>query len=49
MLELPRGLWKWLASNERNLARIAKSLEKVTEEITRIRRVMEDDEEDGRQ
>lgn len=47
MFELPRGLWRWLADN----ARVAAALEKIAEEIARIRATLEDDEqkEDGRQ
>jgi hypothetical protein len=50
MLELPRGLWRWLTENARDLARIAGALEKIAEEIARIRAALEDDsrKEDGR-
>jgi hypothetical protein len=51
MFELPRGIWKWLAENARDLARIAGALEKVAKELSRIRAVLEDDDrkEDGHQ
>jgi hypothetical protein len=47
MLELPRGIWKWLVDNARDLSRIAAALE----EIARVRAAMkdEDQKEDGRQ
>ena len=41
---LPRGLWKWLAENARDLARIASALETIAEEIARIRETLEDDD-----
>jgi hypothetical protein len=44
MFELPRGLWKWLTENARDLARIALALETIAQEIARIRAAMEDDE-----
>jgi hypothetical protein len=50
MLELPRGLWRWLTENARDLARIAAALEKIAEEIARIRATLEHNrKEDGRQ
>lgn len=45
MPELPRGVWKWLAGNARDLARIALAVEKVAEELGRIRAALEDDDE----
>ena len=44
MFELPRGLWKWLAENARDLARIAIAAETIAQEIARIRALLEDDE-----
>jgi len=44
MLELPGGLWKWLAENARDLARIARALEKSAEELAGIRAAMEDED-----
>ena len=46
MLELPKGVWKWLADNASDLARIAKALEKIAGEIVRIRRTLEEERED---
>jgi hypothetical protein len=43
MIELPRGLWKWLADNAQNLARIARALDQIAEELARIRAALEDD------
>ncbi len=50
MLELPRGVWSWLSNSGRDLARIAGALEKMAEELARIRAALEDDDrkEDGR-
>jgi hypothetical protein len=48
MLELPRGAWKWLADNARDLARIAAALEKIAEEISGIRTAMEDDKKEDK-
>ena len=42
MLELPRGLWRWLAENARDLARIARAVEKIAEELAHIRAALED-------
>jgi hypothetical protein len=42
MLELPRGLWKWLTENARDLTRIAGALEQMAEELARIRKSLED-------
>jgi hypothetical protein len=50
MLELPKGVWRWLADNARDLARIASATEQIAEEIARIRATLEEDpKEDGRQ
>jgi len=48
MLELPSGLWRWLADNARDLARIAGALEKIAGELARIRKFMEDDRKEDR-
>ena len=45
MLELPKGVWKWIAANARDLARIARALEKIAEETAHIREVLEDDDQ----
>ena len=47
MFELPRGVWRWLSTNARDLARIAKALEKIAEEIARIRAAMENDRKEN--
>ncbi len=46
MLELPRGLWRWLSENGRDLARIAAALEAVAEELAAIRKAMQDDDQE---
>ncbi len=45
MLELPRGLWKWLSENARDLGRIAKAAEKIAEELAEIRRTLQETDE----
>jgi hypothetical protein len=47
MFELPRGLWRWLADNARDLGRIAAALEKIAEEIACIRATLEHDDEEA--
>lgn len=42
MLELPKGVWRWLAENGRDLGRIAAALERVAEELATIRRELQD-------
>ncbi len=46
MLELPRGVWKWLSENGRDLARIATALETIATEMTEIRKALQDDEQE---
>ena len=48
MLELPRGVWKWLSENGRDLARIATALETIARETVEIRRTLQeqDDQEE---
>lgn len=41
-------MWKWLAENARDLARIARAVEKIAEELHRIRAMLEDDEKEER-
>lgn len=43
MLELPRGLWRWLAENGKDLARIAAAAESIARELAEIRRMLQDD------
>jgi hypothetical protein len=45
MFELPRGVWRWLSENARDVARIAAALEKTAEEIALIRAALEEDEQ----
>jgi hypothetical protein len=50
MIDLPKGAWDWSSANARDMARIARALEKIAEEAACIRAAMEDDDqEDGRQ
>jgi len=46
MPELPRGVWKWLAENARDLARIAGAAEKLADELGRIRAALENDDKE---
>ncbi len=48
MLELPRGVWRWLAENGKDLSRIAAALEIIAAEATEIRRTLQeqDDQEE---
>ena len=41
MFELPRGLWRWLSDNAKDMARIASALEKMVDELARIRAELE--------
>lgn len=41
VLELPRGLWKWLTETARDLARIAAAAEQIAEELAEIRRALQ--------
>ena len=48
MLELPRGVWRWIAENGKDLGRIAVALETVASEATAIRKMLQeqDDQEE---
>ncbi len=46
MLELPRGVWRWLAENGKDLGRIAAALEAIAAEATEIRKALQDDEQE---
>ncbi len=46
MLELPRGVWRWLAENGKDLGQIAAALETIAREATEIRRAMQDDDQE---
>ncbi len=45
MLELPRGVWKWLAENARDFGRIATALETIAREATEIRKALQEQDE----
>ena len=46
MLELPRGVWRWLSENGRDLARIASAAEHIVEELAAIRKAMQNDDQE---
>jgi len=46
MFELPKGVWRWIADNARDLARIAGTLEKIALEVAEIRRTMQEEDEE---
>ncbi len=46
MLELPRGVWRWISENGRDLARIASAAERIAEELAAIRKALQDDNND---
>ena len=41
---LPRGVWRWIEVNMRDLSRIAAAAERIAEELARIRETLEEDE-----
>jgi hypothetical protein len=45
MIDLPKGVWRWLAENARDLARLAAAAETIARELAEIRRTMQEDEE----
>ena len=45
MIDLPRGVWRWISDNAKDLGRIAAALEKIALEVAEIRRTMQEDEE----
>ncbi len=47
-MELPRGVWRWISENGRDLARIAAALEIIAAEATEIRKALQeqDDQEE---
>ena len=45
MIDLPKGVWKWLADNARGLGRIATAAETIARELAEKRRTMQEDEE----
>ncbi len=42
---LPRGVWRWLAENGRDLGRIATAAERIADELAAIRKALQDDEQ----
>ena len=42
MIELPKGVWRWLEENSRDLARIASALETIASEVSEIRRTLQE-------
>ena len=45
MIDLPRGVWRWIADNAKDLGRIAAAAEIIARELAEIRRTMQEDEE----
>ncbi len=45
-MELPRGLWRWLSENGRDLGRIAVALEAIAHEAAAIRKALQDDDKE---
>ena len=45
LVELPRGVWRWISQNARDLARIATALETVAREATEIRKALQQDDD----
>ena len=46
MLELPRGVWRWIAENGRDLGRIAAALETIAREAVEIRKALQEQDDD---
>ncbi len=42
VIELPRGVWRWLSENGRDLSRIATALETIASEATTIRKMLQE-------
>ena len=45
MLELPRGVWRWVESSARDLSRIATALETIASEATAIRKMLQEQDD----
>ena len=45
-MELPRGVWRWISENGRDLARIASAAEKIANELGRIRKALQEQDDD---
>ncbi|MDP9488273.1 MAG: hypothetical protein M3Q49_21235 [Actinomycetota bacterium] len=43
---MPRGVWRWISENGRDLARIAAALEAIAAEATEIRKALQDDDQE---
>ncbi|MDP9437215.1 MAG: hypothetical protein M3P49_00465 [Actinomycetota bacterium] len=46
MLELPRGVWRWISENGRDLGRIAGALETIATEATAIRKMLQEQDDE---
>ena len=46
MIESPKGVWNWLAENGRDLARITKGVERIADELMRIRKALQEEQGD---
>ena len=45
MLELPRGVWRWIEANGKDLGRIAAALETIAREATEIRKALQEQDD----
>ena len=45
MLELPKGVWRWLSENGRDLGRIAAALETIAREAAAIRKALQEQDD----
>ena len=45
MFELPRGVWRWLSENAKDLGRIAAAAEAIARELAAIRRTLQEDDQ----
>ncbi len=43
---LPRGVWRWISENGRDLSRIATAAEKIADELARIRKMLQEQDDD---
>jgi len=46
MIDLPKGVWRWLSENARDLSRIAAAAETIARETAEIRKALQEDEEE---
>ena len=46
MIDLPKGVWRWLSENARDLGRMAAAAETIARELARIRATMEDEQKE---